>query len=86
MVTARSSHTATLLNDGTVLLAGGDDDGSFLNAAELFDPATGMFTATGGMQSPRIYHTMTLLGSSGSVLMTGGVGTGAALSSAELYK
>jgi large repetitive protein len=56
-----------------------------LSTAELFDPVAGTFTSTGGMQTPHVYHTMTLL-ESGAVLVTGGVGTGPALASAELYR
>lgn len=89
MVTARRFHTATLLNNGKVLIAGGEDNASnAFNTAELFDPNTGLFTATAGnMTVARAGHTATLLGN-GKVLITGGTSGGnseAAVSSAELY-
>jgi len=76
MTAARASHTATLLQSGKVLIAGGDvffynSKGQSLASAEIFDPSTGMFTATGSMTVPRESHTATLL-SSGKVLITGG--------------
>jgi hypothetical protein len=68
MGTARTSHTATLLADGTVLLAGGLG----LSSAEKYDPVTGKFTATAGSMSvARIGFTATLL-KDGKVLITGG--------------
>ena len=75
MVVARYQHTATLLNDGQVLIAGRDSSyGQGPNteaSAEVYDPATATFTATGSMTTPRGYHTATLL-PNGKVLIAGG--------------
>jgi hypothetical protein len=75
MQMARYCHTATLLTDGRVLVAGGDswDNGptEFLSSAELYDPATGTFSATGSMGKPLASQTATLL-ADGRVLMAGG--------------
>lgn len=78
----RIYHTATLLNNGMVLVAGG---GSlpWLSSAELFNPASETWNTTGSMNIARGGHTATLL-SSGKVLVVGGLNAGA-LSSAELY-
>jgi hypothetical protein len=82
MRTAREAHTATLLQSGKVLVAGGYNAPDVLSSAELYDPATGLWTATDSMSTGRQYHTATLL-PSGKVLVAGGYGSG--LSSAELY-
>jgi len=76
MAVARKLHTATLLPDGKVLVAGGvdsDDDASAkaLASAELYDPRTGTWSATGSMLHPRAWHTATLL-PNGLVLVAGG--------------
>jgi Putative Ig domain/Galactose oxidase, central domain len=88
MATARRFHTATLLGNGKVLVAGGEDAGATAFAsAELYDPSTGTFSpTTGPMTIARVGHTATLL-SSGKVLITGGTSdaTEAAVASAELY-
>ena len=85
--TGRCGHTATLLPNGKVLLAGGQTDSSIptTNSAELYDPATGTWTTTGNLVNPRVGHTATLL-PNGKVLVAGG-GTlyGATMNSAELY-
>jgi hypothetical protein len=81
MTAARAGHTATLLNNGTVLLAGGAANNVTLNSAELFNPSTGAFTATGSMITPRYEHAGTLL-NNGMVLFAGDQNAGAI---AELY-
>ena len=87
----RAFHTATLLNDGTVLIAGGiiDFAGDSTNTAEIFDPTTGTFTATTGtMTASRAGHSATLL-PDGTVLIAGGTtgvtGTWTSLDTAEIY-
>jgi hypothetical protein len=55
-----------------------------LTAAEIFDPNTGIFTGTGGLLTPRIEHTATLL-KDGTVLVTGGLNETGTLATAELY-
>jgi hypothetical protein len=87
MTTSRADHTATLLPNGKVLVAGGWDSNGTLLSAELYDPATETFTATGSMTTAREGHTATLL-PNGKVLVTGGLGYDLGyvhLSSAELY-
>jgi hypothetical protein len=64
----RSGHTATLLRDGTVLIAGG---GNVLTTAEIYDPVTETFAMTGSMHWPRFDHSATLL-FNGGVLIAGG--------------
>src|SRR4029079_13129335 len=74
--TARAQHTATLLNSGKVLVAGGTNNKTaVLSSAELYDPATGTWTATGSLNDARFQQTATLL-PNGKVLVAGGVGAG----------
>jgi hypothetical protein len=79
----RYGQTATLLTSGLVLVAGGYGAG-LLDGADLYDPATGLFEATGPLTSPRQFQTATLL-TSGKVLVAGGLTEVEGLSSAELY-
>jgi WD40 repeat protein len=87
MGTAREYHTATLLNNGKVLVTGGYDGTNVLGSAEIFDPLTGIFTPTAGpMTTTRRFHTATLLANgpaatNGKVLIAGGDST----QTAELF-
>jgi hypothetical protein len=86
MSIGRTAHTATLLQSGKVLVAGGDAcmfDQYYgdcpLSSAEVYDAGAGTFAATGKMSVTRVFHTATLL-ISGKVLVPGGRDA-----SAELY-
>ena len=65
-------------------MAGGLGISNVLSSAELYDPATGTWTATGSLGTARYAHTATLL-PSGKVLVAGGYNNSGSLSSAELY-
>jgi hypothetical protein len=85
--TPRFRHSATLLNNGTVLIAGGDNSSAAgaTSTAEIFDPSTGTFTTTGNLTAARESQTSTLL-NNGSVLIAGGLdATESNVSGAELY-
>ena len=92
LLESRIGHTATLLSDGRVLVAGGVNQafGVGSAAAELYDPRTDGWTATGGMHAARAWHSATLL-RDGTVLVVGGIaannakGTDVAVASAEIY-
>ena len=85
MATARQYHSATLLSDGKVLVAGGGSSSGILASAELYDPAVGTWSSTGSMATARENHSATLL-PDGKVLVAGGYANGSSiLASAELY-
>jgi hypothetical protein len=89
MTRARDLHAATRLQDGTVLVTGGESqtctttDACWFSgteaSAELYDPVTGTFTGVGNMTAQREFHTSTVL-KDGRVLITGG-----GYATAELY-
>ncbi len=99
MTSRRAWHSLTLLPDGTVLAAGGETDGcsgnfcafaGIVSSAEVYDPTSGTWAATGDMTGLRSTHTATLL-NDGTVLIAGGVSYGGigvfygGTASAELY-
>ncbi|MFZ1218521.1 MAG: kelch repeat-containing protein [Chthoniobacterales bacterium] len=89
LATPRFSHTATLLPNGLLLVAGGEfflnSGQNILASAELYDPVSGTWTATGSLAGARVTHRATLL-SNGKVLVVGGYKEGGVyLTSAELY-
>ncbi|HYV27972.1 MAG TPA: kelch repeat-containing protein, partial [Candidatus Eisenbacteria bacterium] len=89
LTSARTSHTATLLLNGQVLVAGGSGGiTGVLGSAELYDATTGTWTVTAALNTGRFQHTATLL-TNGQVLVAGGhldeIFGSLPLSSAELY-
>ncbi|HET6930495.1 MAG TPA: Ig-like domain repeat protein [Candidatus Acidoferrum sp.] len=87
LTAARFGATATLLNNGKILIAGGENNGGVLNSAELYDPVADTFTATGNLNTARSGMSATLLGT-GKVLIAGGSSDGTAngaLDTAELF-
>jgi Kelch motif/Galactose oxidase, central domain len=82
----RSVHTATLLPDGTVLIAGGMvDNGMFLRSAEIYHPAKRTFAAVSGqMAVSRVAH-VAVLSRDGKVLLAGGFIGNGTTDSAEIY-
>ncbi len=90
MITPRSNHTATLLPNSQVLIAGGNTSSNDISvgpSAELYDPSTGVFTATNGSMGTVRYVANAALLSNGLVLIVGGISipNNTYLSSAELY-
>ncbi len=88
MTVPRQGHGAALLNDGRVLIVGGasrNGGGGLHRSAELFDPASLTFAATGSLSTARERASVTVL-RDGRVLVAGGFGAnGAILRSAEIY-
>ena len=84
---AQRSYTATLLNSGMVLIAGGANfAGKPVADVDLLDPRLGALSSTGSLGFARVGHTATLL-RDGRVLVTGGTDSnGNALASAEIYQ
>ncbi len=91
LTTPRVNATATLLNNGTVLIAGGSSDGTAngaLTNAEIYDPVAGTFTLLGNnLTTPRTNATATLFynGTAWAVLIAGGQNSTGPLNTTETY-
>jgi uncharacterized delta-60 repeat protein len=83
---SRVRHTATLLSDGRVLVAGGYDNSQILiSSAELYNPSNGTWTTAGKLATGRYLHTATLM-PNGKILVAGGASTsGNPVSSVEIF-
>ncbi|MGZ8181375.1 MAG: kelch repeat-containing protein, partial [Methylobacter sp.] len=84
--TARAKHTATLLNDGTLMVAGGiGQDGKPLNAVEIWDPVERQWRDAPQLAMARSMHSATLL-SDGRLMISGGLNAdGMPLNSVEIW-
>jgi hypothetical protein len=90
LVQGRDSASATLLLDGTVLVAGGEGPGSngpfsILRSAERFDPKTNRFERTGDMGTARFAHAAIRLGDGGVLVIGGMNASGAVLATVERF-
>lgn len=86
MTTPRTFHTATLLQNGKVLIIGGvgADGSTALKTAEIFDPNTNTFNPAGSLNTKRFFHTADIL-PDGKVLIAGGHTGGTSLKSTEIF-
>lgn len=78
-------HTATRLQDNTVMVTGGHVGAAAVSASELYDPATRRWSLTGSLNVPRRHHTATLVNDGQLVVVGGEESTGAELDSTEVY-
>src|SRR6266404_890314 len=85
LVVPRTSHAATALSDGRIMITGGRDNaGNLVAASEIYDPVTQTSTAGATLNTARVDHTATRL-ADGRVLVAGGTGDSGALTSAEIF-
>ena len=78
----RGGHTATLLSNGKVLIAGGTGD---VSSAELYNTSTGTFSLTGSLSVPRFSGNTATLLPNGKVLITGGIAYSHTTKVSEIY-
>lgn len=84
LTTARYAHTATVLENGNVFVAGGRNGTPWLASTEQFDPTTNTWTAMSSLSIPRSGHTATLV-SGNALLLVGGLDGTGRLDTNELY-
>ena len=85
LIEARQGHTATLLPDGRLLVAGGQSGGIALASAELYDPVTDQWSHARRLNVARAYHTATEL-TKGDVVIAGGESGTRNIDAAEIYR
>src|SRR5689334_11254197 len=81
---ARRGHTATLLQDGKILIVGGDNQNGIVGQAEIFDSMTNTSAPGPSLTTARTDHAAIAL-SDGRVLVLGGRNEGGLLTSSEIY-
>jgi hypothetical protein len=88
MMTPREFHTATVMPNGQVVVAGGTGQNGlnsvFLSSVEIFDPTSAQWLFAASMANARTQHTATLM-PDGRLLVVGGVGPSSFLGSSELF-
>jgi N-acetylneuraminic acid mutarotase len=84
LASARSGHTATLLDDGRVIVAGGFNDTTTFASVEIYDPAANSWSSSDPLRTARAGHSATRL-LDGTVLVVGGTADGTALTSVERF-
>jgi hypothetical protein len=84
MLAGRYKHTATLLPDGKVLVAGGDNQAYYFNTSEIYDPAAGQWSPAATLNAARNNFVSALL-TNGNLLITGGQGPSGFLAESEIY-
>jgi len=80
----RRAHTATLLNDGRVLIVGGDNQNGFIAQSEVFDPVAQASLLGASLANARTDHSATKL-ADGRVLIIGGRGQSGTLTGTEIF-
>ena len=80
----RAGHTATVLSDGTVLIAGGENASGISATLERFDPTANSFTLAGALSTVRSHHAAAVL-DDGRVLIIGGWDGAAPLASVDVF-
>src|SRR5438552_16869318 len=85
MNSPRADHTATILEDGRVLVAGGFDAQGFLSSAEIYDAHLGSWNMTASMASPQAYHAAVRLPDGRVLVAAGASNIAGKSSSSEIY-